>query len=119
LTSHVPSRNDKRDDPSIAPTAYVVAIFVVVFVITVIGLQAYFGRVKSEEEQSKIVDPTVKALADLRAEQEARLAGYRWVSADSGLVALPIERAMALVARDLERGSGAAAPSPEPARSRN
>jgi hypothetical protein len=105
---------ENHDDPTIAPTAYTVVIFVALFVITLIGLQAYFGRAASEEEQEKLVDPTSVALAKLREEQQARLSGYRWVSADSGLVAIPIGRAMALEAADLA-GQASQAPAAAPA----
>ena len=104
-TSHGATPSGKHDDPSIAPTAYVVVAFVVVFVIALISLQAYFGRMESDEEQAKILAPTVKPLADLRAAQQARLSTYHWVSADSGWVAVPIDRAMTLVAQDLQRAS--------------
>ena len=99
-----------QDDPSAGPTAYVTAIFVIVVVITVIALTAYFGRVVSEETATKVVQPESATLAAVRAEQQARLAGYRVVSPDSGLVALPIERAMELVAEELARKAVPAAP---------
>lgn len=109
----------KKDDPSIAPTLYFATILVIVFVISVIGLQAYFGRVASEEEVKKHAHPASPALVKLREEQQARLAAYRWVSADSGVVAIPIDRAMSLVAQDLARAAGEtpeASRAPSPAR---
>lgn len=99
-----------QDDPSAGPTAYVTAIFVVVVIITVVALTAYFGRVSSQETAVKIVQPESATLAAVRAEQLARLADYRVVSADSGLVALPIERAMELVAEELARKAAPDAP---------
>lgn len=103
----------QRDDPSAAPTAYVTAILAVALVITVLGLAAYYGRVESEEQQAKLVAPEVKALADLKAEQAAKLAGYHWVAADSGLVRVPIDRAMELVAAEM----AIARPLPSPSAS--
>lgn len=40
----------------------------------------------------------------LQAEQRARLAGYRWVDKRAGIVAIPIERAMDIIAH---RGAAA------------
>ncbi|MFN8177192.1 MAG: hypothetical protein U0167_04660 [bacterium] len=111
---HAEPMGENHDDPVIAPTVYTTLIFVAVFVITLIGLQAYFGRAVSSEEQEKLVDPSSVALAKLREEQQARLSGYRWVSADSGLVAIPISRAMALEAADLA-GRASQAPAAAPA----
>ncbi len=99
--THDEPQGTPQDDPSAVPTAYVTAIMVVVFVITVIGLQAYFGRVRSEERETKLVAPEVQALAAFRAEQDARISGYRAVAPDSGIVGLPIDRAMQLVAQEM------------------
>ena len=109
---HAEPTGAPQDDPSAAPTAYVTAILVVVFIITVIGLQAYFGRVESEEQLSKVVAPEVEALVDLRAEQRAKLAGYRWVAPDSGVVAVPVERAKALVAAEFAAKEPLPSPTP-------
>ena len=70
--------------------------------------------VPSEEAEAKVVQPSSQALAAVRTEQKARLSDYRWVAPDSGVVAVPIERAMALVAGELARqsGEGAAATTP-------
>jgi len=110
--THDEPQGPPQDDPSAVPTAYVTAIMVVVFVITVIGLQAYFGRVESEERETKVVAPEVQTLVDFRAEQDAKLAGYRAVAPDSGIVAVPIERAMQLVAQEMAARSPV---SPSPA----
>ncbi|HEU4625400.1 MAG TPA: hypothetical protein VFS52_11585 [Steroidobacteraceae bacterium] len=42
-------------------------------------------------------------------EQQARLHRYRWVDREAGIVQIPIERAMQILATD---GDGASAPSP-------
>jgi len=53
------------------------------------------------------VNPT-RDLAEYRAEQEEILASYGWVDRNAGIVRIPIERAMDLVA---ERAGAAPAPS--------
>jgi hypothetical protein len=50
-------------------------------------------------------------LAELKRRQEERLAGYAWIDRDAGLVRIPIERAMALIAA---RGEAAFAPLEPP-----
>lgn len=37
---------------------------------------------------------------DLRARQQRELEGFRWVDRDAGVAAIPIERAMAIIAGD-------------------
>ena len=43
------------------------------------------------------------------AQQRARLAGYRWIDRDQKIVAIPIDRAMAII---VSRGADAYAPIP-------
>ena len=49
-------------------------------------------------EQTQIL--TTAAGQDLRARQRRELEGFRWVDRDAGVAAIPIERAMAIVATD-------------------
>jgi len=55
-------------------------------------------------------DP-VGEIRELRAEEEARLRSYGWVDRERGVVWLPIERAMAILA---ERGTAGARPLAPP-----
>ena len=46
-------------------------------------------------------------LVGLRAEEERKLNGYEWIDRDAGIVAIPVERAMDVVAeRGLPRWNG-------------
>jgi hypothetical protein len=45
--------------------------------------------------------------ADLEARQRTRLSNYRWIDRQAGIIGIPIERAMELIA---QRGSGAYEP---------
>ena len=93
------------DDPSASPTAYVILIFVAVFVIVLIALQAYFGQSMNRELETKVLERTPAAMAQLRAEQAGQLNGYRWVDVEAGVVAIPIERAMELTAKEFAQDS--------------
>jgi hypothetical protein len=85
------------DDPSPGRTAYVGAVFIAVFVLTVIALISYFDRVSSEEFEVKVVDQPFDAVRDLRSQQLGKLEEYRWIDRGAGTVTIPIERAMELV----------------------
>ena len=56
------------------------------------------------EQQHKVVDVVSPALEDYHRQQQALLGGYTWVDQENGVVQLPIERAMELVAEE-EGGS--------------
>lgn len=98
------------DDPHAAPTAYVVAILAVVFIGAVFALEGYFGRVSREEAQTKLIEPSYEELQRVRAEQHALIERYEWVDRDAGVVAIPVEHAMELVAAELEETGGSVTP---------
>ena len=95
----------RTDDPSASPTAYVILIFVAVFVIVLIALQAYFGQALEREREVKVMERTPEAMVQLRAELAEQISGYRWIDQEAGVVAIPIERAMEITAKELAQGS--------------
>jgi hypothetical protein len=86
-----------KGDPSIGPTAVVSAVFVLFFVVTVILLQSYYGRVNARELQAKVIALPAVAVDQARTEQLQKISEYRWVDANAKTVTLPIERAMELL----------------------
>jgi hypothetical protein len=53
-----------------------------------------------QEQQQKVIDVVSPALVDYRREQADLLGSYEWVDQENGVVQLPIERAMELVAEE-------------------
>jgi hypothetical protein len=94
-------RSTENDDPTTTPTALTVAIFVLLFAMTLFALQAYFGRVTKEEFDAKFMEQTPAELQALRVEQREQLSTYRWLDQERNVVAIPIDRAMKLVAREM------------------
>ena len=94
------------DDPSASSTAYVGVVFVLVFVVVLVGLIGYFDRVRDEEFEAKVVDRPTTAVRDLRTDQLGELREYRWIDRDAGTVAIPIERAMDLVVEERAKTAG-------------
>jgi len=94
-------RTTDDDDPKSGPTVITVVVFTLLTVASVLYLNAYFGRVQEEEFTAKVVDRESAALDALRLEQEVQLSEYRWVDRDQNVVAIPIERAMELVASEM------------------
>ena len=89
------------------------AVACVVLVFAAIGGLAWMYRVEvpsrrpAPPRQFPSPQLSVDEVAErqrLQAAQRERLAGYRWVDKQAGIVSIPIERAMDIVAR---RGSGA------------
>jgi len=74
------------------------AVGAILLVICVVLLQAYFYSSERAEAKRKVVAVVPEELALARAEQLGVLNSYRWIDEKAGLVGIPIERAMALVA---------------------
>jgi hypothetical protein len=67
-------------------------------------LRAWVNAELRQEEHHKVVDVVAPALVDYQRQQEGLLDEYAWVDRENGVVQIPIERAMELVAE--EEGSG-------------
>jgi hypothetical protein len=96
------------DDPIASATAVVVVVFSLAVAVTLIALQAYYGRATARELEVKVLQITPEERARVETEQRERLSGYRWVDRDAGVVSIPIERAMELVVREAAAGGGEA-----------
>lgn len=104
-------RKDGLNTPAIALTG-VVSTLVVFAVILLI--MAWFHSIQNEETYRKQVLPPSEDLNRLVFEQQASLSHYRWVDREQGVVAIPIERAMDLVVRELGAASSTDTPSQGP-----
>jgi hypothetical protein len=79
---------------------------VILAVAAIMALQVlYYRYMSGVEATEKFSEPSPK-LQKLLAEQEERLAEYRRVDAEKGIVAIPIERAMGLVVEELSGPKG-------------
>jgi hypothetical protein len=90
-------------------------------VVVLLAIIQFFDVSVRNEVTSKVLDVPSSPLRDLRAAENAKLAGYAWVSQQQGVVRIPLDRAIELTARDWEsRPSGLVevkeeAPPPAPA----
>jgi hypothetical protein len=102
----------RNDDPDASATiAFGIVGAILVFVI-IVALQALFYRTQNEEFKRKMIAQAPEELSRLVAEQRERLGGYRWVNEKVGIAAIPIDRAMELTIRELNRARAAASLGP-------
>lgn len=92
---------DDLNTPMIAIVGFLGAI--ATFAIIVV-LQVLYYQLEAVEQYKKEVSQAPAELSNVLADQEAKLAGYRWVDQQKRLVAVPIDRAMRLVVDDLAAG---------------
>jgi hypothetical protein len=98
-------------DPNAPVTLAVAVASAILLVVIVVLLEAYFFKAESEENRRKVVAVMPEELAQARADQIGLLHSYRWIDEKQGVVGIPIERAMELIAAEQARAAAAAAPA--------
>jgi hypothetical protein len=98
------------EDPKASQIAILGIVGAVLTFAAIVWLQALFVHVEQREIRTKHLARAPEELARLRAEQLEALHSYRWVDEKSGVVSIPIEEAMKLVARGSEEGRAPATP---------
>ncbi len=89
-----------RDNLDIHGIVLTAVVFTLVTVLVVIAVQIGYHLVQADELRRKVVAVPDREVTELEAAQTASLGGYRWLDRERGTVAIPIERAMALVAAE-------------------
>jgi len=90
----------RYDDPNVAASAVVGIISAILLFVIIVVLQAYFYGSERAELEKKVYSQPYQALQQLDAGQLELLSSYGWVSEADGVVHIPIERAMGLVAAE-------------------
>ena len=76
-----------------------ILLLVLVFVLILL-VQGWFYKAERDEYVRKVIEPRSEDLASAVAEQQEALHSYRIADPEQGTIAIPIERAMELVARE-------------------
>lgn len=77
---------------------------VLALVLVIAGIQFYFDRVKEQQVYQKQMEPVSADLLSLRAKEDAHLHSYAYVDRNKGVVRIPINRAMELLAKEAAAG---------------
>jgi hypothetical protein len=85
---------DDLSTPKIAAVGFIGAIAVFALIIL---LQAVFYWTEAQQRIEKDINQPALEFANLTADQQAKLASYRWVDQEQKIVSIPINRAMELV----------------------
>jgi hypothetical protein len=95
------AEQEDLNTPLIAVAGLVGAVIVFV---GIVALQAWYYNVEKEEMYRKIVAPAIQELAGVTAEHQGQLNSYRLIDSSKQIVAIPIDRAMAIVTQNLAAG---------------
>ena len=99
-------------DPDALTTATIGLVGTIVVIVVVLFVQGLYERVNRSELTRKVVAVAPEELRNLRAAQLARLQRTGWVDRQNGYVAIPIDKAMALLAADPKLAAPIVLPAP-------
>jgi len=88
----------RYDDPNVAASAVVGVIGAIVLFVVIVLLQTWFYKAEEDERYRKVYSQPYEELQKADNEQLERLGSYGWISEGDGVVHIPIDRAMQLVA---------------------
>lgn len=111
MAEHRPSSIETAD-PDAATTVKVGVLGTIVLLIIIVFVQGLYGRVNRSEFNRKVVSEQPAEYRDLRAKQLAQLQHAGWVDEANGIAAVPIERAMELMAADPNPAAPVVPPAP-------
>ncbi len=112
------SEHERREPPTDAPdpdpltTATVGIVGTILVIVVVVWVQGLYLDVERTELQRKVVNQVPAELESLRATQRKRLHATGWVDKPNGFVAIPIDRAMELLAADVNPAAPILLPTP-------
>ena len=116
VADHAAGENAGYDhtEPQMGRIALWGLVMIVSLIAVILGVQTYFDRVNQRQVFTRIVQPVAEDLEDIRTKENARLHSYQWVDVEAGLVRLPIERGMELLAAEFAARTLRYSTEPEP-----
>ena len=101
-------RTEEGADPNGAWTAVIGIIGAVLTLAIIVGLQALYNKVETDEVQRKVFDAVADQLTQTRADQLATMNSYKWIDQKAGITGIPIDVAMEKVVVELRQDPRAA-----------
>ena len=77
---------------------------IIVVVAMALGVQSYFDHVEEQQVFQKQLVPVSDDLKNIRARVDGQLHSYQYLDRNAGLVRIPIERGMELLAKEAAEG---------------
>jgi len=87
-------------EPRSGAIALVGAGIVILLVLIIVGVEAYYDRVRDQQIFVKQLQPVSEDFKALRAREDTDLNSYRYIDRAKGSVRLPINRAMDLLVEE-------------------
>lgn len=89
-----------RGDPRALLIAGLGISGLILLVLIILGVQAYFDHVTEVATYEKVLSPVADDLKNLRSQETEELNTYKYIDRNKGVVQIPISRAMDLLAKE-------------------
>ena len=111
--------SNEQDRPRNRMLGVIVLSTLALLAVIVIGVGEVFRSVFNHEISTKQLEHQGSELRELRAEEQAKLSRYQWVSQKDGVVRIPVDRARELTLLEYKsRAARPAASAPLPVEAR-
>jgi stringent starvation protein B len=94
---------DKQEPKAGLIAGLTLATFVAIIAV-ILGVQAYFDRVRDEQIYQAQLAPVSDDLKNLRNAEDEVLNSYKVIDKQTGIVQIPVKRAMELIAQEAAEG---------------
>jgi hypothetical protein len=94
---------DKQEPKAGLIAGLTLATFVALIAV-ILGVQAYFERVREEQIYKEQLAPVSDELKNLRNSEDEVLSSYKVIDKQTGVVRIPVKRAMELIAKEAAEG---------------
>jgi len=101
--THSSGGYEKRD-VSVRNLVLITIVCVIVVVVSMIWVKSFFTQVTEETVYQMVLKPGSLTLQELRAREDEALNKYRIIDLGKGVYQIPIDSAMAILAREASRG---------------
>ncbi len=99
-----PKEGFDRQEPQAGAIAGFAIGSVVLLIITIVALQAYFDKIWAEAVYEKVLAPPSEQLLQLHNREDWNLTHYGYSDKASGTVRIPVDRAMELFKQEASSG---------------
>jgi hypothetical protein len=99
-----PREGFDRDEPSASAIAMFAIGSLVLLVLTIVAIQQYFQHIWDQAVYEKILAPPSEQLREVRGRDDWNLTHYMYMDKASGVVRIPVDRAMDLMLQDAAAG---------------
>ena len=99
-----PSEGFDRGEPKAGSIAAFAIGSIVLLILTIGALQQYFEHAWNQAVYEKVLAPPSEQLKDLRNRDDWNLTHYMYMDKKSGVVRIPVDRAMELIVKDAAAG---------------